>query len=285
MLTLKPLGAAMQMNLAAAIRTRRRGYRGWAGAINTGYDPLDPATAAQPFAAYRALHRGGRVHYNPRRATWILHRLDDVRAALRATDKVTSSQGVTRIRMAADLVVVTDGEQHSRLRRQVQPAFTKRALDSWREVIGKLATELVDDVLADPGCDVVTQLAIPVPLRLIAGILGIPGIPGTDIADFRPGRSAACNSSTSPPPPNGLLRVAKATTAVIALRRYFLQQLDSGHLKDSGTLLGATSPHGSRSRAVATSLGAERPRSSRMVDLAPLETDPVGVIERLRSPQ
>lgn len=240
MLTLKPLGAAMQMNLAAAIRTRRRGYRGWVGAINTGYDPLDPATAAQPFAAYRALHRSGRVHYNPRRATWILNRLEDVRAALRDTDKVTSSQGVTRIRMAADLVVVTDGEQHSRLRKQVQPAFTKRALDSWREVTGKLATELVDDVLADPGCDVVAKLAIPMPLRLIAGILGIPG---TDIADFRRWSQRSVQFVNFSATPNGLLRVAKATSAVIALRRYFLQQLGAGHLKDSGTVLGRLLEH------------------------------------------
>src|ERR1041384_7715467 len=90
-----------------------------------------------PHAAYDALHRSGRVHYNPRRATWILHRLDDVRAALRDTDRVTSSHGVTRVRMVADLVVVTDGEQHSRLRKQVQPAFTKGALDSWRNIIDK----------------------------------------------------------------------------------------------------------------------------------------------------
>jgi hypothetical protein len=112
---LKPLTSAVQLNLSAAIRNRRLGYRGWTGAVNTDYDPLDPSTAAHPFAAYDALHRGGRVHYSPRRQTWILHRLGDVRAALRDTDQVTGSQGVTRIRMAADLVVVTDGDQHSRL--------------------------------------------------------------------------------------------------------------------------------------------------------------------------
>jgi cytochrome P450 len=83
--TVRLVGDAVRMNVAAAIRTRRRGYTGWTGAINTDYDPQDPATAAQPFDAYRALHRGGRVHYNPRRATVIVAGLDDVRAALRDT--------------------------------------------------------------------------------------------------------------------------------------------------------------------------------------------------------
>jgi cytochrome P450 len=117
----KPLGDAVRMNVSAAIRTRRRGYDGWTGAVNTDYDPQNPATAAQPFDAYRALHRGGRVHYNPRRATWILSRLEDVRAALRDTDQVTSTEGVTRLRFSAPLAVLTDGEQHTRLRKQVQP--------------------------------------------------------------------------------------------------------------------------------------------------------------------
>src|ERR1700758_215625 len=120
-----PLIAAGRLNISATIRTHKRGYSGWTGAVNTHYDPLDPAVAAQPHAAYDALHRSGRVHYNPRRATWSLHRLDDVRAALRAAARLPSSQGVPRVRMVADLVVVTDGEQHSRLRKQAQPAFTK----------------------------------------------------------------------------------------------------------------------------------------------------------------
>nr|WP_249025720.1 hypothetical protein [Mycobacterium intermedium] len=95
---------------------------------------------------------------------------------------MTSSEGVTRIRVVADLVVLTDGEQHSRLRKQVQPAFTKGALDSWRDIIDRLAAELVDDMIASRGCDAVERLTTPMPLRVIAAILGVPE---SDIADFR----------------------------------------------------------------------------------------------------
>ena len=158
---IQPLVSAVAMNVAAAVRTRRRGFDGWTGAVNTDYDPMNPATAAQPFDAYRALHRGGRVHYNPRRATWILSRLEDVRSALRDTDQVTSTQGVTRLRMSAPLAVLTDGEEHARLRKQVQPGFSKGAMDSWRGMTEKLAVELVADMLGKRECDVVQQIAIP----------------------------------------------------------------------------------------------------------------------------
>jgi len=238
--SMRPFGTALQMNVAAALRTRRLGTKGWQGAVNTSYDPLDPATAADPFAAYRALHSGGRLHYCAKRATWIVSRLDDVRAALRDTDKINSSQGVTRVRMAADLVVVTDGEQHSRLRKQVQPAFTKRALDSWQAITGRLATELLDNVLAKPGCNVVEELAIPMPLRVIAGILGIPE---TDIADFRRWSEGAVQLINFAPTPSGLVSVAKSMSAALALRRYFLKQLARGHLKGSDTVLGRLIEH------------------------------------------
>ena len=237
---IRPVGRAVLLNFHAAIRTRRLGTAGWTGAVNTDYDPMDPVTAAQPFDAYRALHRGGRVHYNPKRATWILSRLDDVRSALRDTDQVTSTEGVTRLKFSAPLAVLTDGEEHARLRKQVQPGFSKGAMDSWRGITEKLAVELVADLLRNPGCDVVQQLAIPMPIRLIAQILGVPEC---DVRDFRRWSEDAVRIMDFAPTPSGLVGTAKAMAAVAALRRYFLRQFSTGGLKGSGTVLGRLLEH------------------------------------------
>jgi cytochrome P450 len=236
----RPLGRAVLLNFRAATRTRRLGTLGWTGAVNTDYDPMDPVTAAQPFDAYRALHRGGRVHYNPKRATWILSRLEDVRSALRDTDQVTSTEGVTRLKFSAPLAVLTDGEEHARLRKQVQPGFSKGAMDSWRGITKKLAIELVADLLRNPGCDVVQQLAIPMPIRLIAQILGVPEC---DVRDFRRWSEDAVRIMDFAPTPSGLVGTAKAMAAVAALRRYFLRQFSTGGLKGSGTVLGRLLEH------------------------------------------
>nr|WP_246829545.1 cytochrome P450 [Nocardia transvalensis] len=230
----------MHMNLTGAIQARRRGYRGWVGAVNTDYDPLDPATAAQPFAAYRALHSTGRVHYNPARATWILSKLDDIRTALRNTDAITSSQGVTRIRMTGDVVVLTDGERHTELRKQVQPGFSRKALDDWQSITEEIATDLVTDALADRGGDIVQRLAVPMPLLLIARILGIPD---TDIDDFRHWSEDAVRIIDFSPTPVGITGTVRSIRAVTALRRYIRQQLASGTLKGSNTILGRLLEH------------------------------------------
>ncbi|WP_232518848.1 cytochrome P450 [Mycobacterium intracellulare] len=235
-----PLVSAVGLNLAANARVWRRGNRAWKGAVNTDYDPLDRATAAQPFEAFRALHRAGRVHYNPKRATWILCRHEDVRAALRDTDAVTSTQGVTRMRISAPVLVLSDGAEHTRLRKQVQPGFSKGAMASWQEMTDKLAAELVSDVLANPGCDVVERLTIPMPMRMIAHILGIPD---ADVGQFRAWSEAGMHIVDFEATRHGVVRSAKAVASLAALRRYFLRQFASGGLKSSDTVLGRLLAH------------------------------------------
>jgi cytochrome P450 len=235
-----PLASAVRLNVGAAIRTRRHGYRAWTGAVNTDYDPLDRATAAQPFAAYRALHQGGRVHYSPRRSTWILHRHSDVRAALRDTDAVTSTQGVTRLRISAPVLVLSDDEEHSRLRKQVQPGFSKGAMAGWQSMVDRLAKELVADVMANPGCDVVQRLTIPMPVRMIAHILGISD---GDVNQFRAWSEAGMHIVDFEPTRAGIVRSIKAVGSISALQRYMMRQFAAGGLKDSDTVLGRLIAH------------------------------------------
>lgn len=237
---IRPFGDAVRMNVAAAIRTRRRGYDAWTGAVNTDYDPQNPITAAQPFDAYRSLHRSGRVHYNPRRATWILSRLDDVRAALRDTDQFTSTQGVTRLRMSAPVAVLTDGEEHTRLRKQIQPGFSKGAMSAWQEIVEKLAVELVSDLLNHPGCDIVRHLAIPMPIRLIAQVLGVPE---DDVNDFRRWSENAVKVMDLTLTRAGLTGTARSISGMVALQRYLMKQFARGGLKGSGTVLGRLLEH------------------------------------------
>jgi cytochrome P450 len=236
----KVVGTAAWLNFEGAARTVIRGRRGWVGAVNTAYDPLDPRTAAQPHAAYRRLHETGRVHYNPRRAMWVLSRLDDVRATLRATDKVTSSQGVTRLRIQAPLVVLTDGEEHARLRKQIQPMFTTGAMASWRAMAEKLASEMVDELVRAPGSDVMTTLATPLPMSLIAHIMGVSD---GDFDDFRRWSETTVRIMDANATPLGIRHARDAATGLASLRRYFTEQFDAGRIRESDSALGRLMNH------------------------------------------
>jgi cytochrome P450 len=223
--------------LAGSVRANAAGARRRApiDADITAYDPLDSATAAQPHEAYRRLHAGGRVQYSPKRRVWILSRLDDVRAAARDDVNLSSADGPTLVRFRTPVLVSLDGEKHARQRRQVLPAFTKAALDSWRPIIDRLAAETVHEVLANPGCDVVQRLAIPMPVRLIAQLLGVPD---TDVDDFRRWSEASVQITDIALTPRGARKFAGVLRGSWAMHRYFMQQFAAGGLKGSDTILG-----------------------------------------------
>jgi cytochrome P450 len=231
----QPLGHAARVNTARAFRGRWRQYRFWTGAEITDYDPIDPEHLAQPHEAYRALHTGGRVQYNPKLGLWILSRLPDVRAGARAAETLSSADGVTRLRMAGPLLVTMDGKRHNEMRRHVLPAFTKAALESWQALIDGLAVKLVGEVLDNPGCDVMQRLAIPMPMLLIAHMLGIPD---GDIDDFRRWSAAAVRAADVDMSRRGMTSLKSSIGGIRDIYRYFRQQFAVGGLKGSDTVLG-----------------------------------------------
>ena len=237
---LKPMATAARLNYQATVRTRRLGHLGYVGATITDYDPQDSTTSTHPYDAVRRLHAGGRLHYNPKQSTWILTRLDDVKNALRDTDRMTSAEGVTLVKFSLPIVVSTDGEQHAALRRQILPAFTKGALESWQAIIDKLAEEYVADLIANPGSDAVVNLAQPMPMRLIAHMLGVPD---EDIDDFRRWSEATTELLDLSPNLESLRNAGGAIRGITSLITYIREHVASGELKEAGTVLGRLVGH------------------------------------------
>ncbi|HET7573393.1 MAG TPA: cytochrome P450 [Gaiellaceae bacterium] len=67
-----------------------------------------------------------------------------------------------------------DGDDHRRLRRLVSKAFTPRMIERLRPRIQELADELVDAVAADGEMELVSAFAFPLPITVIAELLGVP---------------------------------------------------------------------------------------------------------------
>jgi cytochrome P450 len=67
-----------------------------------------------------------------------------------------------------------NGADHRRLRRLVTKAFTPRMVEQLRPRIEEIASELLDAVEARGEMDVVEEYAFPLPITVIAELLGIP---------------------------------------------------------------------------------------------------------------
>jgi Cytochrome P450 len=72
------------------------------------------------------------------------------------------------------MVLNVEGEDHARLRRLLNPAFSPRLLESLVPRFQKLASGLIDDFIDDGGCEFMSQFAEPYAAQVIAILLGIP---------------------------------------------------------------------------------------------------------------
>ena len=230
----RPVADSLYTNITVDLgaKLKRRAYP---GVRETSFDPFDPVTSANPYPGYAELLAGPRVRYNRKRNIFILSRYDDVRAAARNDAMLTNAEGVTRSRVEIPLMLNLDPPRHSELRRKVQPAFARGALSSWQETVDQLAHQLVSELLAHPGSDMVQRLAVPMPMRMIAHILGIPP---EDEEFFRYWSNETVRVANIQLTPKGLWQLLPTLNGVRHLHSYFCSRIDSGELLARDTLLG-----------------------------------------------
>jgi len=150
------------------------------------YDPFDPTVCADPHPIYAWLRDEHPVYRSHPTDTFVLSRYADVAAALTDTDRFSSDamnavllgyptgDGKQRLPRAAARggLVSVDPPAHSELRRIVNRGFTPRTIRSWQGRIDAVVAECLRAERPGEPFDVVQQLAAPVPVAIIAELLG-----------------------------------------------------------------------------------------------------------------
>ncbi|MFV0524868.1 MAG: cytochrome P450 [Acidimicrobiales bacterium] len=71
-------------------------------------------------------------------------------------------------------MINTDPPDHTRRRRIVSSGFTPRRVANHEAFLRRTVTELIDGVIDQGHCDFVNDIARPIPLRMIATLMGLP---------------------------------------------------------------------------------------------------------------
>lgn len=138
-------------------------------------DLASPAFFADPYPTYRRLRDESPCHRTADGA-WLLSRYDDVSRALRDHDTFSSSP----MNMGAPgfkFLIGSDPPDHTHLRRLVNRPFHPAAIAALEPRIRAICSELVDelcDANARGEADLVEHVAYPLPVIVIAELLGIP---------------------------------------------------------------------------------------------------------------
>ncbi|MEM4781409.1 MAG: cytochrome P450, partial [Halalkalicoccus sp.] len=136
----------------------------------------------EPFSWYARMREHAPIRYDERREIWDAFRYDDVKAIL-ADDSAFSSDpsnapgfDVPESEQSPimDTVLFTDPPDHRRLRSVVEEFFRPRAVADLAARIEAITDDLLDDALAGGEFDLVEELAYPMPVIVIAEMLGVP---------------------------------------------------------------------------------------------------------------
>lgn len=115
---------------------------------------------------------------------WAVAKFEDVNAILRDWNTFSSIVGAKAIsgEEPASGMIFNDPPIHTRLRGLIQKAFTPRVVEVQRPGIQAYCDELIDKMLAEEDPDLVASLAYPLPVRVIANMLGVAD---GDMATFK----------------------------------------------------------------------------------------------------
>ncbi|MFE9170699.1 cytochrome P450 [Streptomyces kebangsaanensis] len=169
------------------------------------FDPWDPAFVADPYPAYAELRARGRVLYYEPTDQWLVPHHADVSALLRDRGLGRTYQhrftheefGRTAPPPEHEPFHVLNDHgmldleppDHTRIRRLVSKAFTPRTVERLKPYVHRLANELVSALVEAGGGDLLTDVAEPLPVAVIAEMLGIPE---ADRAPLRPWSADIC---------------------------------------------------------------------------------------------
>lgn len=137
----------------------------------------------EPFDWYAEMRDRAPVRYDPGRATWDVFRYDEVKAVLNDDERFSASpRNVAGFEEPDDggfmleTMLQQDPPRHDELRSVVDDAFEPREIQELEPTIRELASELLDDALAraEGEIDLVEDLAYPLPVVVIADLLGVP---------------------------------------------------------------------------------------------------------------
>lgn len=164
--------------------------------IRTGhvFNPIDPRLFEDPYPIYKRLREGDPVHRSYLLRGLTLTRYEDVLSVFRDgrfsaddTRREGFEKEVARMRRAGLLdpeeslersMLRSDAPDHTRLRKLVSKAFTPRAVRKLEPRIEEIVTHQLDAVAASGSADLIAQLAFPLPVIVIAELIGVPSEDG-----------------------------------------------------------------------------------------------------------
>lgn len=154
------------------------------------FDLTELLASTDPEALFAELVEAGPVlrgRYVDGTPVWLITGYDECRTVLKdrrfstdVTNRTTSLNVAAAAGLPEDVLpylrtlVAYDPPEHSRLRKLASRGFTARQVTELRPRISSIVTELLDEIAGRQDADLMSGLAVPLPIRVICLLLGVP---------------------------------------------------------------------------------------------------------------
>lgn len=123
---------------------------------------------------FRWLRENDPVHWDAKNAIWAVSKYADVVYASKNHEIFCSGEG-TRPNMPTKLSIVDmDEPRHGQLRNLINRGFKPRRVADIEARFRQFTVETIEKIAAQGACDFVRDIAVPMPIEVIADLIGIP---------------------------------------------------------------------------------------------------------------
>jgi cytochrome P450 len=142
-------------------------------------DLFSPEFAADPYPVYRRMRDHDPLYFHGPTGAWVLSRYEDVHLALHDPRFTTRSYAAQTEPLLGRTLVQLEGREHSLQRGLLTPSFREPGLRArFTGLIEDTIDELVNAVAPRGEADLVGDVLVHLPVRVMAGLLGLPAADG-----------------------------------------------------------------------------------------------------------
>jgi cytochrome P450 len=128
----------------------------------------------QLFSWFEEMREHNPVFHDERTRLWQVFRYEDVLSILNDYSRFSSQAYEFTGGFLSNSLIAKDPPDHRKLRNLVNQAFTPKAVAHLSDRITQITQELLDEVRHQGKMDIVSDIAFPLPAKVIAELLGVP---------------------------------------------------------------------------------------------------------------
>ncbi|MCH9009717.1 MAG: cytochrome P450, partial [Chloroflexi bacterium] len=158
-------------------------------------DMFTPEAIADPYSYFGQLREEDPVHWNDKYEVWVITRHEDLVWLTRHHELFSSAVFKNDTRPAypdinesdtglyefvkdyqGDQFIQHDRPSHLEMRKIVHGYFTPKSMEAWRPMVKEAIKDLLDAAEEKGHMDVMQDFAVPLPLLVIAQMMGVPKV-------------------------------------------------------------------------------------------------------------